>query len=207
LNAPLIGALVGTVIGLTPPLHRAFFNEPDQGGIFKAWLTASVKNIGELFAALQLVVVGAKLSGSLLKMKKGEASGQVKVIPMLSIFFIRFIMWPMLVHLSVILNWSREGSSIIAFMLIFQNSISITVIYFLASKTNLLDEDPILWFVMMLIPTGPSATKLTALADVSGAEEDEKMSIAKFITISYAVSPVICFAVVGSLKASLAIKQ
>lgn len=180
LNAPLIGALVGTVLGLTPPLHRAFFNEPHQGGIFKAWLTSSVKNIGDLFAALQLVVVGAKLSGSLLKMKKGEASGQVKVIPMLSIFFIRFIMWPI---------------------------ISIMVVYFLASKTNLLDEDPILWFVMMLIPTGPSATKLTALADVSGAEEDEKMSIAKFITISYAVSPVICFAVVGSLKASLAIKQ
>ncbi len=92
-------------------------------------------------------------------------------------------------------------------MLKLQHSISIMVVYFLASKTNLLDEDPILWFVMMLMPTGPPATKLTALADVSGAEEDEKMSIAKFITISYAVSPVICFAVVGSLKASLAIKQ
>jgi hypothetical protein len=91
-------------------------------------------------------------------------------------------------------------------MLKFQHSISITAIYFLVSKTNLLDEDPILWFVMMLMPTGPPATKLIALADVSGTEEDEKMSIAKFITISYAVSPVICFAVVGSLKASLAIK-
>jgi auxin efflux carrier family protein len=95
LNAPLIGALIGGVIGLAPPLHRAFFNEPSEGGIFKAWLTASVKDVGDLFAALQLVVVGAKLSGSLLKMKKGEASGQVKVIPMLSIFFIRFILWPM----------------------------------------------------------------------------------------------------------------
>lgn len=58
----------------------------------------------------------------------------------------------------------------------------------------------------MLMPTGPPATKLTALADVSGADEEEKMAIAKFITVSYAVSPLICFAVVGSLKASLAIK-
>lgn len=68
-----------------------------------------------------------------------------------------------------------------------------------------MDDDPILWFVLMLMPTGPSATKLTALADVSGADEDEKMSIAKFVTISYAISPVVCFAVVGALKASLAV--
>ena len=94
LNAPLIGAIVGAIIGLAPPIHKAFFNEPSEGGIFKAWLTASVKNVGDLFAALQLVVVGAKLSGSLVKMKKGEASGSVKLIPMLSIFFIRFLLWP-----------------------------------------------------------------------------------------------------------------
>lgn len=97
LNAPLIGALIGAVIGLTPPFHKAFFNNPNEGGIFKAWLTSSLKNIGELFAALQLVVVGAKLSGSLLKMKKGESSGTVPWTPMLSIFFIRFILWPMYV--------------------------------------------------------------------------------------------------------------
>jgi len=83
-------------------------------------------------------------------------------------------------------------------------SISITVIYFLASKSSLLDEDPILWFVRMLMPTGPPATKLK---DVSGTDEDEKMSIAKFVTVSYAVSLIICFAVVGSLKATVAIKS
>jgi hypothetical protein len=59
----------------------------------------------------------------------------------------------------------------------------------------------------MLMPTGPPATKLVALADVSGCDEDEKMSIAKFLTISYAVSPLICFAVVGSLKAALAVSE
>ncbi len=59
------------------------------------WLTASIKNVGELFAALQLVVVGAKLSDSLLKMKQGKASGTVKIVPMLSIFLTRFILWPM----------------------------------------------------------------------------------------------------------------
>lgn len=179
LNAPLMGAIIGAIIGLTPPLHKAFLNKPSEGGIFKAWLTSSVKNIGDLFPSLQLVVVGAKLSGGLLKMKKGEASGSVPWIPMLSVFFIRFILWPIL---------------------------SIGVIFLVASKTNLLDNDPICWFVLMLMPTGPPATLLTSLADVSGASSEEKMAIAKFVTISYAMSPIICFAVVGSLKASLAVK-
>jgi hypothetical protein len=62
------------------------------------------------------------------------------------------------------------------------------------------------WFAMMLMPTRPPATKLTALADVSSVEEDEKMSIIKFVTILYASSPITCFAVVRSPMASLAIK-
>ncbi|KAL2067177.1 hypothetical protein VTL71DRAFT_1601 [Oculimacula yallundae] len=179
-NAPLIGAVIGAILGLVPPFHKAFFSEPMDGGIFKAWLTSSIKKIGELFPALQLVVVGAKLSASLLKMKEGKDVGKMKLVPVLSIFFIRFIMWPV---------------------------ISIGTIYLLASKTNLLDDDPILWFVLMLMPTGPSATKLTALADVSGGSEEEGHAIAKFITLSYMISPLICFTVVGALKASLAAKS
>lgn len=40
-----------------------------------------------------------------------------------------------------------------------------------------------LWFTMMLMPTGPPALKLTALADVNGSSEDVKMSIAKFLCV------------------------
>lgn len=80
--------------------------------------------------------------------------------------------------------------------------ISIPVIWALATKTSLLSSDPILWFAMMLMPTGPSAMILVALADVNGNGEVEKMAIAKFLTILYAATPLICVAVVGSLKAS-----
>lgn len=80
--------------------------------------------------------------------------------------------------------------------------ISISLIWALASKTNLLDADPMLWFAMMLMPTGPPAMILVALTDVTGAPESMKMTIAKFLTISYAITPMICFAVVGSLKAT-----
>lgn len=47
--------------------------------------------------------------------------------------------------------------------------------------------------------------KLTALADVNNAPDSEKLSIAKFLTIAYAISPLIAFTVVGSLKASEAV--
>lgn len=157
LHAPLLGAVTGAIIGLAPPLHKAFFGDPENGGIFTAWLTDSVKQIGGLFAALQVVVVGVKLSSSMRKMKRGEDSGTVPWLPLVFVTVMRFIVWP---------------------------AISISFIYALASRTTVLDADPILWFTMMLMPTGPPAMKLTALADVSGSNESEKMSIAKFLCVS-----------------------
>lgn len=156
-NPPLIGAVIGGIVGLVPALHRLFFNKPQEGGYFNAWLTSSIKNIGDLFASLQVVVVGVKLSQAMLRYKKGEQSGSVPWKPFTIITVVRFIIWPL---------------------------ISIPLIYLLASKTSVLSDDPILWFAMMMMPTGPPAMKLTALADVSGAGDEEKMSIAKFLTVS-----------------------
>ena len=95
LNAPLIGALLGALVGLVPALHRAFFNGQQNGGFLNAWLTTSLKNIGELFATLQIIVVGVKLSSSLRKMKRGEDSGDVPWLPMLFVLIVRFVVWPM----------------------------------------------------------------------------------------------------------------
>ncbi|KAL2058182.1 hypothetical protein ABVK25_001800 [Lepraria finkii] len=107
-------------------------------------------------------------------MKRGEDSGTVPWAPLVFVTIMRLIVWL---------------------------AISFSVIYLLASHTSLLDAEPILWFTMMLMPTGPPAKKLTALADVSGSTEMEKMSIAKFLCIMYTISPLICFTVVGSVKA------
>lgn len=57
LNAPLVGAVIGAIIGLIAPLHRAFFDEPQQGGVFKAWLTSCIQNVGNIFAALQVSIL------------------------------------------------------------------------------------------------------------------------------------------------------
>ena len=176
LNAPLLGAIVGAVVGLIPPLHRAFFNDTSEGGIFSAWLTASLKTIGGLFVPLPVVVAGVSLYTSM----RAAKSGNEPSTPWLTTGFVlvvRFVVWPVA---------------------------SIALIYALAIKTDLLGDDPMLWFTMMLMPTGPSAMKLITMVQVSDADEDDEHKVAKLLTISYMISPVLAFTVVGSLRASQA---
>ena len=54
----------------------------------------------------------------------------------------------------------------------------------------------------MLMPTGPPAMKLITMVQVSDASIDDERRIAKILTISYIVSPLLAFTVVGALKAS-----
>ena len=63
-------------------------------------------------------------------------------------------------------------------------SISVALIWVIASKTSWLPKNPMLWFVMMLMPAGPSAMKVMVLADVVDAEHKDKMIIAKFLAVS-----------------------
>ncbi|RMD41128.1 hypothetical protein DV735_g3995, partial [Chaetothyriales sp. CBS 134920] len=175
INPPLVGAVIGTILGLVPPLHRAFFADSDAGGIFTAWLTQSLHNVGQLFVSLQVVVVGVSLYSALHKMVRGEDSGAMSWGSIIFVFLVRFAVWP---------------------------AIAVAVIYTVASRTAWLDNDPILWFAMMLMPTGPPAIKLVALADVSGAEVTVKMILSKLLVISYALSPVMAFTVVAALNAS-----
>lgn len=160
-NAPLIGAVIGMILGLVPQLHTLFFSGQQEGGYLNAWLTKSLKNVGDLFASLQVVVVGVKLSKAVRFMKKGEDSGTIPWGPFAIVTVVRLFIWPL---------------------------ISIPLFYGLTVKTNWLSDDPILWFCLMIMAAGPPAMKLTALADVSGAGEEEKMSIAKFLTVSISCS-------------------
>ncbi|KAK8106262.1 hypothetical protein PG999_009621 [Apiospora kogelbergensis] len=196
-NAPLLGAILGAVIGLVPALHRAFFNDANDGGIFTAWLTAPLKKIGGIFVPLPVVVAGVSLysslqgkkkaQGSISSTERGQSQGQEvakssnkqpsATATVGFILFVRFVLW---------------------------TGVSIGVVYGLASLTGLLGDDPMLRFAMMLMPVGPSATKLIAMVQVSGAGESEEASIAKLLTTSYLISPILSFTVVGSLMASQA---
>ncbi|KAK0112629.1 hypothetical protein ONS95_014370 [Cadophora gregata] len=203
INTPLIGALLGAFIGLIPSLHRAFFADTKDGGIFTAWLTASLKSIGGLFVPLPVVVAGGSLYGCLIemvrvrRMKKGgdgaedrEGEGEngvrgggrregqsTEVLTTIFVLVVRFVLWPV---------------------------VSIATIYWMAKKSDWLGDDPMLWFAMMLMPTGPPAMKLITMVQVSYANEEEEHKIAKLLTISYAISPILAFTVVGAFTASRA---
>ena len=71
LHALLIGAITGATLGLVPLSHNAFFGDPENGDIFTAWLTDSVKNI---------VIVGAKLGSSLREMKRGRTEAWTPLV-------------------------------------------------------------------------------------------------------------------------------
>lgn len=94
MTPPLVGALIGLVIGLTPPLHTLFFANSSEGGYFNAWLTQSIKNVGQLFVTLQVVVVGVKLAQALRKEKRGEDTGNLEWIPVTTVAVVRYIIWP-----------------------------------------------------------------------------------------------------------------
>jgi len=60
-SPPLVGATLGVFVGLVPVFQTAFFSDTYDGGYLNAWFAKSIENIGELFTALQVVVVGVKL--------------------------------------------------------------------------------------------------------------------------------------------------
>jgi hypothetical protein len=163
LNAPLIGAVLGAIIGLVPALHRAFFSNTENGGIFTAWLTASWQNVGTIFVPLPVLIAGVSLYISIQKAR--EDGNNEAATPWLTTFFvlvIRFALWPV---------------------------ISIAIIYALAKNTDILSEDPMLWFTMMLMPTGPPAMKLITMVQVSDADEEDEHKIAKLLTVSTIIHP------------------
>ncbi|KAF7585679.1 hypothetical protein BBP40_010330 [Aspergillus hancockii] len=168
-DVAIVCTLTGVVLGLVPQLHTAFFNKSEEGGIFNAWLTSSIKNIGKLFTTFQIFIVGCKLGVSFERMKASRGSGKMPLRAIGTIFLVR---------------------------------ISIAVIYGLASKTNILPSDSILWFSLMLMPAGPPALVISGLAELAKVSELEKMAIAKTLTVMYVLSPFICFSITGALKAS-----
>ncbi|KAL3463629.1 auxin efflux carrier [Aspergillus heterothallicus] len=183
-DVAIICTLIGAVLGLVPQLHKAFFNSYENGGIFNAWLTSSIKNIGKLFTTLQIFIVGCELGVSFEQIRGGSREGGRDSNPdwkaILTIFLVRLVIWP---------------------------ALSISIIYGLAKNTSVLRSDPVLWFSMMLMPAGPPALVIQGLAELAKVSELQKMTIAKTLTIMYMLSPCISFTITGALEASKAALQ
>jgi predicted permease len=158
-NAPLVGAILGAVIGMVPVLHTAFFASSEEGGIFTAWLTASLKTVGGLFVALPVVVAGVTLFCSTREARQNNERimSNLPWATLGYVLLVRFIVWP---------------------------ALSIGTIYVLATRTALLGSDPVLWFCLMMMPAGPSAMKLITLVQVAEGSKDDESHISRLLTVS-----------------------
>lgn len=134
-----------------------FFSPNNAGGIFTAWLTASLSNIGSVFIPLPVVIACVSLYLSAQRPRSQNVQAATSWLTTIFILVIRFLIW---------------------------SFISITVVFLLASKTNVVGEDPMPWFAMMLMPTGPPAMKLIAMVEVSNADEEGERKMAKLLTVS-----------------------
>ena len=219
-NAPTLGALLGFFIGVTPPLHKAFFAPQTDGGIFTPWLTSSLQSVGQSFIALQVLIVGVTLTSSPVNTLPTSLSDITNIVSepnsnsssigdhqvdktkvsaiksTLLVLAVRFLFWPFF---------------------------SILLIFLTAGYTDLLHKEPLLWFALMLMPAGPPAMKLVAMAEacvtvrkseldqaISSTEdsqaqrdsENAKHSIARTLALSYVCVPLLSVAVVVAVKAT-----
>lgn len=93
-NSTTLGAVVGVIIGITPPLQRLFFSPMHEGGYFNAWLTTPLRNVGELFVTLQVIVVGVSLSLSIRQRKRDGKAGDIPRSALAFVLLMRFIIFP-----------------------------------------------------------------------------------------------------------------
>ena len=125
-NPPLTGALLAVTIGLIPPIKREFYNKE---GFFYGSITTSLINVGELFTALMLFILGANL-----RIKtQGDSSTSYSIL--LYIYLMRFIIVP---AIGIVVVWKISDWG-----------------WLDDSAHEGLGGDPMMKFIMCLIPAGP----------------------------------------------------
>jgi predicted permease len=125
-NPPLTGALLAILIGLIPPIKYAFYHKE---GFFFGTITTSLSNIGELFTALMLFVLGAGLQ------IKSQGDARTPLLVLLYIYVMRFILMPLI---GIVVVWKVSDWG------------------WLNDEAHAgLGGDPMMKFIMCLIPAGP----------------------------------------------------
>lgn len=125
-NPPLTGAVLAVLIGLIPPIKHEFYHKE---GFFFGTVTTSLSNIGELFTALMLFVLGANLQIK----TQGESSTPILIL--IYIYVVRFMVLP---AIGIIVVWQ------------------VSAMGWLDDSAHAgLGGDPMMKFIMCLIPAGP----------------------------------------------------
>jgi auxin efflux carrier family protein len=125
-NPPLTGAVLAVLVGLIPPLKHEFYHKE---GFFYGTVTTSLANIGELFTALMLFVLGAGLQ------IKSQGDSRTPILVLLYIYIMRFILMP---AIGIVVVWKVSDWG-----------------WLNDDAHQGLGGDPMMKFIMCLIPAGP----------------------------------------------------
>jgi auxin efflux carrier family protein len=177
-NPPLTGAILAVFIGLIPPVKHQFYHKE---GFFYGTITTSLNNIGELFTALMLFVLGANLQ---IKTTQ-DASTPIRVL--IYIYVMRFLLLP---ALSIVIIWKVSDWG-----------------WLNDTAHKGLGSDPMMKFIMCIIPAGPpyptfeegSSLRAIVLANIAELAGVAQGQVGKLLILSYVVSPTIAFTVAAAL--------
>ena len=136
-NPPLTGAVLAILIGLIPPIKHEFYHEE---GFFYGTVTTSLTNIGELFTALMLFVLGASLQ------IKTQGDSDTPILVLLYIYVVRFIVLP---AIGIFVVWQVSAWG-----------------WLDDTAHEGLGGDPMMKFIMCLIPAGPPYLSITYRVNV-----------------------------------------
>ena len=125
-NPPLTGAVLAIFIGLIPPIKHEFYHEE---GFFFGTVTTSLSNIGELFTALMLFVLGANLQ------IKTQGESHTPILVLIYIYVMRFMLLP---AIAIVVVWHISAWG-----------------WLDDTAHEGLGGDPMMKFIMCLIPSGP----------------------------------------------------
>ena len=99
------------------------------------------------------------------------------------VYTVRLILWPVYRHPSPLPYIPMLTDKI---------RLSILTTYLIISHTAIIPHDPVLWFTLMVIPTGPPALLISGLAELSAeVTEGDKMAIAKMLAVSPSLLPLL----------------
>lgn len=179
-NPPLTGALLAVLIGIIPPIKHQFYH---QEGFFYGTITTSLSNVGELFTALMLFVLGANLQ------IKTQGESNTPVLVLIYIYIMRFLLLP---AIGIVVVWQVSAWG-----------------WLDDNAHQGLGGDPMMKFIMCLIPAGPPYNSLCAkliyiraivLANIAELAGVGQGPVGRLLILSYVVSPTIAFTVAAALR-------
>ncbi|SGZ32153.1 BQ5605_C043g12095 [Microbotryum silenes-dioicae] len=190
LNSPLLGVVAACFFGLISWFHHHLF---DKGG----WLTPlsdTINNVGNLYTVLQMFILGGHLYS-----KQGSKTSYLALV---WLFSFRFLVMPGISISTIYLIRVHLPTLLVRCTSDQRQRVSSANLFFTPCNARHPKQrnDPVLGFVLMLSNVGQPAFTLSAIAEMADLGPRIEGQIARTLTASYVVTPLIALTVTAALE-------